>query len=485
MNYTLKEHFTHYSEDTTRYVEDITKLYSDKILCKSAPINTKAYILMVLLHYKNKETFKSLYEYIDLPELTKACELMDTGRYKRQLAKKLEKWPNSKKIHQEYKQLIIDTNHDMEEYKISFNLSHIKIIKGWVKQLSADKLIYRAMMFSTDLWKKLADLCHLHPTKDFALDWFLPFCFGSPVPENNIVHAYHNLTYENFIEYYRIHNFDYETIRIKLSMNVYNIYIADIKRVIVSREKLNTILWYWDELVNADTISIVMNRLKNTSEQIDLSYGKIVDLISKTHDSNVCNDLIKLAEEKLTNYKININQPIAIFGDKSSSMQVAIKISAIITSLLCYICDAHLHLFNDVDNHIINPPKTIADAIRFGKECNKAQGTTAPAASLYHYYKNKTPVKTIILITDEEENTKCNEYKFATLYAAYRQEVYPAKLVFISFTDPNTDAFMVRDLKMVLGDDICNEYIKVFKFNVKNPDLNRMDVVLKYLAGDF
>ena len=40
-----------------------------------------------------------------------------------------------------------------------------------------------------------------------------------------------------------------------------------------------------------------------------------------------------------------------------------------------------------------------------------ARGGTAPAASLYPFYKNAEVVKTFIVVTDEEENQSCNGFR--------------------------------------------------------------------------
>ena len=37
----------------------------------------------------------------------------------------------------------------------------------------------------------------------------------------------------------------------------------------------------------------------------------------------------------------------------------------------------------------------------------KAEGQTAPAASLYPFYESKQQIKTFIVVTDEEENAGC------------------------------------------------------------------------------
>jgi hypothetical protein len=38
-------------------------------------------------------------------------------------------------------------------------------------------------------------------------------------------------------------------------------------------------------------------------------------------------------------------------------------------------------------------------------------GSTAPAASLWPFYEAKQVVKTFIIVTDEEENGSCHDYR--------------------------------------------------------------------------
>lgn len=509
MDFPLNEHFSHYDEDAARYMGDVLKIFSDRIASKTAGLTVKSHILTVLLQRKDSERIKKLHPYIDLPEMVRACEILDSKRLIKQMYAKLEKNPTSKKYKYKISQAELLLNgQGLKFHELSLSLSKIKIIKEWVKSISRDKIEFRAMSFDTSYWRKLADLTHLNPKTDFAegCEWFLPYCFGVAIPEGNIVHDYINLTYENFHELYDKHKFSYELIRAKLQLmpgtiNVTttnkklsakgdkNNYfknthlIKGIKTKIVNNENLNTVVWWWEELVESYNIIDVLNRLKNEKDTINLSYGKIVDLISKTTNDEVLKELISLGEQKIQNYKLDVDQPIAVFGDQSGSMEIAIKTSGIITSLLCFICNAHLHLFHSIDNHIKNPPRNICDAVKFGKEV-RTEGSTNPAASLLHYYERKEEIKTIILITDEEENQSAKGFRFADLYKRYITEVYPARLVFVSFSDPNRDANMVAELRHKIGNNVVDELVKVFKFNVNDPDLNRMDVVLKYLAGD-
>ena len=116
----------------------------------------------------------------------------------------------------------------------------IKHVKSWVRTIPADRLHFFAMHFPTDLWKKLADLCHLHPEKDFPqCPWFLPFCFGKPMPENVSVPAAPDITAENICEMIMSADIDYSVARkFASSLNV------PAKERISRYTKLDTVLWY-------------------------------------------------------------------------------------------------------------------------------------------------------------------------------------------------------------------------------------------------
>jgi len=161
--------------------------------------------------------------------------------------------------------------------------------------------------------------------------------------------------------------------------------------------------------------------------------------------------------------------------------------------LICSLTQAELQVFRERNYPIENPPRNVEDAVKFAKDI-KAQNSTSPSASLYPYLRDKKVVKTFIIVTDEEENTSCNSESsywgtditkdnfFSDLYKQYIEQVSPAKLIFISFTDPNKDGMMVSALKKVIGETKVQEFVDVYKFSIKNPDLKRLDFILSKLA---
>lgn len=248
MNYSLKEHFNHYDEDASKYMGEALRIFTDKMLSKSAGLTTKSHILTVLIQNRDDDRFKRLHSVLDLPEVVRAIEILDSERAERQIQGKIVAHPSSTKLQ---KKLISVRGIRGGVNGMSFCLSKIKIVKEWVRSIPKEKIEYRAMLFSPDLWRKLADLTHLNPRVDFAegCEWFLPYCFGAQVAEGSIVHDYKHMQYNNFFEMYDKHNFSYELIRAKLKLDPLSVrslnasdkaYARNIKINIVNRENLNT-----------------------------------------------------------------------------------------------------------------------------------------------------------------------------------------------------------------------------------------------------
>ena len=57
-------------------------------------------------------------------------------------------------------------------------------------------------------------------------------------------------------------------------------------------------------------------------------------------------DMIPLAQQKLGDIKLTLEPPVVVIGDRSGSMEVAIRTSTIIASLLTAITSAKLVFFD-------------------------------------------------------------------------------------------------------------------------------------------
>ncbi|CAF4651652.1 unnamed protein product [Rotaria sp. Silwood1] len=148
-------------------------------------------------------------------------------------------------------------------------------------------------------------------------------------------------------------------------------------RIASYEEKLDTILWYSEDLQCSDVDDIISERLQN-GEQITLPYGKLMErlLLLRTllnnenetttfenyehgrerggrrqitrnvHDQHstqlskrkLYSDLLLIAEVQLEKIKLPLESPVAVMGDASDSMEVAIRTATILASLLTAVC---------------------------------------------------------------------------------------------------------------------------------------------------
>lgn len=495
----LGDHISAYRRNKNEYTSAVREVFSNTEYVRSVSNTNKGRIVATLLQNKDSRTFTAVS--FDLPEILLGVQMLDARREIKQIAKKLGNIEaklvdapkkQAKKLRHRRKHLN-DRRSKLERlYEntpgLSLTSSKISIVRAWVKSLTADQLMYRALMFHRQPWRELADMCHFNPN-DFALDWFLKYCFKvSDLPRDSALWKIKNGDAEAIGVLYEKNPIPYEYLR--LNKHLLNNFM---RQAVAAREKLRTVLWYADEFTDREH-EIIATRLEEGIEDIDLPYGKLVDLISSIRNDRLERALVKVAEDKLGKYNLTLPSPVAVLGDASSSMQVAIRTSGIVASLICAMCKADLSLFRSKNQVIDNPPRTVRDALLFGREM-RANDATSPAASLYPYLKSRKVIKTFIVVTDEEENTHYNGRDqnwgtnitgngyFANTFARYITHVYPAKCIFITFTDkPNEDGDMTRALREVLSPAQFEKHISVYKFAKRNPDLRKLDVVLAELA---
>lgn len=494
-DHSVQVHIKNYLADRETYLETITEQWSNAAVLKSITTENRTATLLVLLLNREREFLRKVHQYLDLPEVERAVRILDAPRYLRQINRKLaivrrrsrvRHWTTLKTA----TEALVQAN-NVQPYTLSLTRSRRTLVREWCRSITAENLQYRAHLFSVDLWKRMADV--VHPKKsDFRLNWFLEYCFGGEAPENSLTSVMSRLTTENFGELYRTYDLPYECIR--LSSVVLK---PDDRELVIAKESLDTIIWNWTELSCPQGETILQARLETADqEQLStLTYGKLVTLLINSNTPSFKRALVSIAERKLRDYRMRVPQPLAVLCDASGSMQVAIKTSSIITSLLSALGKAELQVFKERNYPINNPPRTVTEAVEFASTM-RAERSTAPAASLQYYYEQRKVVKTFIIVTDEGENTPCGvtmswscanhltqEGYFAKLYQKYCQEIYPADLIFVSFTEQNKDGIMVAALKEVLGAGSRDaERITVHKFDVRRPDLNRLDYLLQQLS---
>lgn len=460
---------------------------------KNVPFRIKVFMVTVLLQHLCYDALRRLYTHIELPEMLRACELLDGRRYIKQLKTKMARH-NNLRMHKKTTILnkIEDLESNLQELTYSLTSSKARLVKKWFRQIPASKLEDIAVMFSLDGWKQLIDW--IHPSsRDFALPWFMNYCFGAPPPEDSMVAKFNRLTAQNFKEVYQ-GDIPYKLIRLKLKC------LNDLNRLaIAEHEPVHVILWYFKELYSPTVAELLANRLEiinNKKQDIELSYGTLVDLLSACSRTYLCchdlyGQLVRLATRKLAKYNNLYLGRVLVMGDASASMEIAIKTSSIITSLLCAVARADMCLFRNKIEIVDSPPKKVEEALDVAQNM-KAHSSTSPAHAMDYYLQRKQFYNTIIIVTDEEENTdrngkcswlfgKCSGSDwFAHLYKQYIETVHQAKLIFVSFTNPTSDGKMVCQLKAVLGDQF-DELVSVYKYDIQNPDLNKLDYLLNKL----
>ena len=409
-----------------------------------------------------------------LTEVLKAVTMLDAARQIRVYEKQLKRLelsqtkPNPSKLGRIKNN--IDNLNKLKTSTGSASGAIARHIQRWTRTLTRRELEYFALHMPTEPWRKLADIVHFNPTNDFpALPWFLPFCFGTPAPQETMVARCRELTTANINELIKEFQIPYSHLK-QFKERLTN----DSKARIASHEeKLDTILWYYEDLECPEVDEIISERLRN-GEQVTLPYGKLMDrllLIRTLRDnqpdiptfyrtyarelgrgssnanrqqhtvqpkkSTLYSDLILVAEGQLQKIKLPLESPVGILADASYSMEIAIRTATILSSLLTAICSAKLTFFHGQMFPPAFTPKNVEDVLTLALTTNVGGGT-ANAAALLPYYLEKEIIKTFIMVTDEEENESIemadgSKIRFFKLFLKYREEVYPAKLVFVSF----------------------------------------------------
>jgi len=252
-----------------------------------------------------------------------------------------------------------------------------------------------------------------------------------------------------------------------------------VKAAVASYEKLDAIIWYHEELVCATVNEIISQRLKS-GEIPNLPYGKLMErlLYCKMNKFPFADQLIPVAEKRLEQIHLPLDPPVVVLGDASYSMDVAIRTATVIGSLLTALANADLRFFNvaSLPPHVV--PRTIQQVLDVATQ-TRADGLTAPACTLLEYYKKKQIVKFFVMVTDEIENIPSEGHYFAQLFWKYSVEVYPAKLVFVSFLEnPKEKGRMVTALES-LGITPLQ-----FRLDAKRPDLTKVDTLLGLLSSE-
>eukprot|EP01124_Arcella_intermedia_P010569 TRINITY_DN17089_c0_g1_i2.p1 TRINITY_DN17089_c0_g1~~TRINITY_DN17089_c0_g1_i2.p1 ORF type:complete len:623 (+),score=161.36 TRINITY_DN17089_c0_g1_i2:41-1870(+) len=420
-------------------------------------------------------------ELFGLPEVLRALQLMDVPRRKRALTVRLEKHlklnppkdpslPPTKKVSQ-FRAQIANLTPVPRDFLPSCSVSGAlaKKVRGWIKKIPAEQLHFYALQLPKEPWKELADMIHVSPS-DFQCDWFLEVTFGKKVPSGSILEVCEGLNSENVVDILKQnHKIPYSFLRTHVRPLP-----DEAKDLIALYTPIDVLIWWHEELQTPKVDEIIRARLLD-GEVPKFTYGKLMErlLYFKRNRISFYDLIIPIAENRLRSIELLLEPPVAVFGDGSYSMDVAIRTATIIASVLTILTGAELKFFNVVTVEPPCYPANVTDVIEVAEKV-AADGLTAPAAALWPYYVAKKPVKFFVIVTDEVENGKFNgKWFFPDLYRHYYEEVYPAKPVFVSFLEnPNVKGRMVTALE--------NMGIEVLQFRLdgKRPDLTKMDTLL-------
>ncbi|CAH1799551.1 unnamed protein product [Owenia fusiformis] len=439
-------------------------------------------------------------------EVLKAVTLLDSSRQIRVHEKKLKRLQlQAEKVKPRKLGLIksqIDNLKVIKPKVGSASGAVCKHVRSWVRNFSKDQLEYFALHMPTEPWRKLADICHFNPNQDFpSLPWFLPFCYGSPAPEDTMVSHCKDITEDNLNSMIKEYPVPYSHIKEHKD----KLTSESKAKIATYTSKLDTLLWYYEDIACEEVDRIINDRLE-AGETVSLPDGKLLERLLKIkmirediptsilwyqvptkkacNSCDTCNTkaqfyplLLPIGQKRLDNISLPMEAPIVVIGDMSSSMNVAIRTSTIIASLLTAITSAKLVFFNQDNHEAPFIPTNIEEILKMAVT-NQASGSTNPAASLWPFYEAKEKVNTFIIVTDEEENQRCQNMDFATMFEKYSREVYPSTLVFVSFLqNQHSTGYMVPKL---------NEkgfHPLVFKLDRTKPDLTKLDNLFGLLSS--
>jgi len=484
------QHFQSQQKDPAYYQAAMLVLIKHKLELSSG---SKARALAAAIARHDHDLSKVMLKMPDvfgMVEVTKALSMLDAKRQLKISEKRLEKLTAMKgelayKVKDGKFSKLKNKIGNLQALKVNGSLSGAvaRQIKKWTATIPKSDLEFYALHFPKEPWKQVADLCHLNPKKDFQLDWFLGYCFGGEAPQDSLVYNCSKITKENLNEVLQSIEIPYAYLK-KLK----DWFDDTSKLLIAQKQDLTTIIWWYEDLICPEVRKIIDEKL-NVGESVSFSYGKLMERIftlnKNASNKHIVDKLIEQAEKQLRDISLTLKSPIAVLGDKSSSMQVCVTTSNIIASLLAMICDAHINFF---DSDLVEAPfypSNVQSVLKLS-ETIRAGRTTAPAASLWPFYEKKEKVNTFIMVTDEEENTSYKDHRFAELFKKYTEEVHKAEMVFVSFLrSQHADGEMVREL--IKKEIVKSDEIKQFKFDPTRPDLTKLDNMFAILStsGDW
>eukprot|EP01096_Ripella_sp_DP13-Kostka_P011376 TRINITY_DN4578_c0_g1_i1.p1 TRINITY_DN4578_c0_g1~~TRINITY_DN4578_c0_g1_i1.p1 ORF type:complete len:748 (+),score=349.68 TRINITY_DN4578_c0_g1_i1:160-2244(+) len=415
-----------------------------------------------------------------LPEVLKAIKVVDARRKIRLFERKLRALEESKskpKTITKTRALLHNVQQDIiPGVDVNATGAVCRHVKKWSKRFTALELLFFALQMPMNHWQELADTIHFAP-RDFSVDWFLEFAFGKAPPADSIVSRCREMDEQSLLQMLGEEHLQipYSFIRVKLNQKV-----PDAAKALVAEyEPLDQIIWYYEELATSPRVQEIVGRRLAGGESVSLSYGKLMErlLTFRKEGVSFADHLIPIAEERLRNIRLFLEPPVVVLGDASFSMDVAIRTSTIIASLLSVLCNADLLFFNDTSFPPSQVPRTVEQVLQVALQ-TRPFGQTAPACTLLDFYRRRQVVKSFVLVSDEGENAPVDGYYFAQLFYKYYTEVHPANLIMVSFLSEGG-----RKGRMTVALERLGITPLVFRFDGRRPDLTKLDSLFGILSS--
>eukprot|EP00303_Exanthemachrysis_gayraliae_P006001 CAMPEP_0205998460 /NCGR_PEP_ID=MMETSP1464-20131121/262_1 /ASSEMBLY_ACC=CAM_ASM_001124 /TAXON_ID=119497 /ORGANISM="Exanthemachrysis gayraliae, Strain RCC1523" /LENGTH=685 /DNA_ID=CAMNT_0053371609 /DNA_START=74 /DNA_END=2131 /DNA_ORIENTATION=+ len=415
------------------------------------------------------------------------------------------------------------------------------VVRKWLRTIPADRLEFDCVQFDThEVWTSVADVVHAAPG-DWAVPYFQDVAHGGKAPEGSFVHdVRENLdttTLPAMLERHPKLAKAYATVRAKVQPRDLT---KEAKEALAAKMPVADILWHYEDFCDprrgwnfhgrepepSAFDAAVERRLAAGGAELGgdhfkaCNFGKLLERLLKVRKNGAVwwehlvpaadamlddlkaerlhlvhgagpRSLQELAAEALSERAEAAEVPkavlesvpssqlrVAVLGDASGSMQVAIDAACIVGAMMCAIFDAELVFFNHraFRSQVAAAPKTAGEVLAVANEV-RAGGGTSPAAALDEFYKAKAPVDLFIVCTDEAENNYVHRDgagAFHQLFLKYRAEVHAgAALSFVSFLDsPRDPGQMVTQLRGV-GVEPAQ-----FRFDGARPDLSKFQALL-------
>mmetsp|Transcript_68054 Transcript_68054/g.141903 ORF Transcript_68054/g.141903 Transcript_68054/m.141903 type:complete len:641 (-) Transcript_68054:126-2048(-) len=498
---TIQDHVDAFKSDPGGYAAELLSLVAAGVSLSSI---TKARAAAILWRGGDKTTVKKMlgdFNTMGVVEVLSMAKILDSKRKITRIQRTIAKCRRMKltkrlALNKEISAMKADSlPENFAPGDIGASGALMKHIRRWIGRIDKSALEFFLLARPKEPWQELTDLCHANPS-DFQLEYFLPSVYGAPPPDGSIHASVENCKDAEDIPRLLASTEGlskcYSWIRTRFPPSSYS---RKTKEAIARHIPLEEALTFYEELAGGEVDPILEERIR-VGEGLAVAgdgkrhanFGKLMErlLLLRRRNASFAPLLLPHAEEMLRDAMPacrGVGKKVAVLGDASQSMQMAIDASAIIACSVCSAFQADLSFFN---TRAFKPPVMPRNAEQTCQVAGrvKATGATSIAACLMPYYERKEEVDLFVVVTDEEENTPAKGtmgmISFAPLFELYIREVYPhAKLFFVSFLAQTDPGAMISILESIPG---MQERTRQFKFDPRRPDLTKLATLLGLIA---